>query len=204
MEVKDTVKTVLLNHRKEVIRENFSELMEIRDVNFLTEKFNEVFINLLNEGYNPIEIQEFINEADIFPTNMEDYKNLDWKSIMGDALLSNVKEYVIHFVLTKVFNANPSFSTFAAQVFADLSPLDLLKPFKNEQMCQSNMPKIVDALLEALSRYIASDVAGTNRNSYGLNVADITQTSAGNIFGEIIRDSNVGETISNKFCSIIH
>ena len=71
-------------------------------------------------------------------------------------------------------------------------------------MCQSNMPKIVDALLEALSRYIASDVAGTNRNSYGLNVADITQTSAGNIFGEIIRDSNVGETISNKFCSIIH
>ena len=78
MEIKETVKTVLLNHRKKVIEENFSELTEIRDINFLTEKFNEVFIKLLNEGYNPIEIQEFINEADIFPTSMEDYKNLDW------------------------------------------------------------------------------------------------------------------------------
>ena len=204
MEVKETVKTVLLNHRKKVIEENFSELTEIRDINFLTEKFNEVFIKLLNEGYNPIEIHDYINEADIFPTNVDDFKNLDWTSIMGNAFMSNVKEYIIRFVLTRVFGANPSFSTFAAQVFADLNPLDLLKPFKNEQMCQSSMPKIVDALLEALSRYIASDVAGTNQNSYGFNVTDIAQSGAGNIFGEIIRSSNVGETISNKFCSMVH
>lgn len=205
MEIKETVKKVVLEHRKMKLEETFADLREIRDINFLVESFNSSFVGLLNEGYNPNEIMEFINEADIFPTSTEEFKNLDFKKIMGDALLSNVKEYVIRFVLTRVFGAGQEFSTFAAQVFADLSPLELLKPFKDEQMCRSSMPKIADSLLEVLSRYIGGSVAGTNnRNSYGLNVTDIASSTAGNIFGEIIRDSNVGETIADKFCSVVH
>ncbi len=68
----------------------------------------------------------------------------------------------------------------------------------------SHMPKMVDSVLEALSRYIAGSAMGVDRNNYGLNLGGITSSFAGNMFGEVIRDSNMGETISNKLCKLIH
>ena len=47
-------------------------------------------------------------------------------------------------------------------------------------------------------------VVGVDRNDYGLNLGGIASGYAGNMFGEVIRDSNMGETIADKLCKFIH
>lgn len=204
MELKTKIKEVLLEERKRKLEESFSILSEIRDKEYFAVKYISTTTKLLNEGYSPDEINNYVNEDFKMPTDFEGLKNLDWKGLMGDTILSGAKEYVIQFVLREVFGVSSGIATTAAQVFADYSPLDLLKPFKDSQSCASHMPKLIDALLEALTRYIAADVTGVNRNNYGLNVQGIATTTAGNLFGEVIRDSNISETISGKLCQIIH
>jgi thiamine biosynthesis lipoprotein ApbE len=70
--------------------------------------------------------------------------------------------------------------------------------------CSTHMPKMIDSVLEALSRYIAGSTIGVDRNNYGLDLGGIASGYAGNMFGEVIRDSNMGETIADKLCKFIH
>jgi hypothetical protein len=66
------------------------------------------------------------------------------------------------------------------------------------------MPKLVNSLLEALIRYLASEATGTDRNNYGFNVQGIATSTSGNLFGEVLRSTNVGNAISDKICQMIH
>lgn len=204
MELKTKIKGVLLEERKRKLEESFFILSEIRDKEYFAVKYISTMTKLVNEGYSPEEITKYLNEEFKMPTDFEGLKNLDWKGLMGDTLLSGAKEYIINFVLTEVFGVSRGIAATASQVFADYSPLDLLKPFKDATACTSHMPRLIDALLEALTRYVASDITGVDRTNYGLNVQGVATTSAGNLFGEVIRDSNISETISGKLCQIIH
>jgi len=131
--------------------------------------------------------------------------NYDFGSNLLSSGGSQLKEYAINILLTFIFGGkNQGLISTISVVFADYDIRDILKPFKDEPNCMSHMPKMVDSVLEALSRYIAGSAMGVDRNNYGLNLGGITSSFAGNMFGEVIRDSNMGETISNKLCKLIH
>jgi hypothetical protein len=205
MELKTKIKETLLEERKRKLEESFSILEDVRDYDFFTVNYVSITTKLLDEGYTPNEIINHLNEADLnIPTSGEDLKNLDWKGLMGDTMISGLKEYAIEYILSNVFGVNKGLSITAAQVFADYNPLDLLKPFKNAEMCNSHMPKLVNSLLEALVRYLASEATGTDRSNYGFNVQGVATTASGNLFGEVLRSTNVGNAISDKICQMIH
>jgi hypothetical protein len=195
VELKQKIKTIILDERRENLNNSFNELEYIRDDSYRTQRIFEISSKLIKEGYD-------INEIDI----KGQLDKIDFKSVLSDSLLSSVKEYAIQYILKEVFGAGSGFSTTAAQFFADYNPINLLKPFKNMQTCMSNdgMPKLVDGLLEVLVRYIASNQTNNDRNDYGLNIKSISTTYGGNLLGEVIKESNLSESISEKFCKVIH
>jgi hypothetical protein len=195
MELKQKIKTIILDERKENLKNSLNELKNIRDKSFRSERSFQILINLLNEGYD-------VNEIDV----TSQLKNIDFKSMITDATLSGVKEYIIKYVLNQIFGMNSSISTTAAQFLSDYDVRHLLKPFKNLESCTSRdgMPKIIDGILEVLARYLVTKVTNNDRDEYGLNLKSISSTFGGNMLGEAIRDSDLSERLSEKFCKIIH
>jgi len=195
MELKTKIKKTLLEERKKKLEEAFSEVEDIRDDSFRVERIFSISSKLIEEGYT-------IEEIDV----RGQLEKLDWKSVMGDAAINSAKEYIIRFILREVFGAGAGFSTTAAQFFASYNPLHLLKPFKSMETCMSKegMPRLIDGLLTVMLRYIAAGEIGSDRDDYSIGFRPITSTVAGNILGEVIKDSNIGETISDKVCKFIH
>lgn len=192
-DIKTTIKTVLTEERLNRLNTVYNELEDIRDSQYLSERYVTITLELLNEGY---EIEE-LEIPDVL-------KSDNVKDALSNAAVTSAKEYIIRFILTKVFKANPGFSTFASQLFADWNPMDLLKIFKNKEECNLGFPKLSDRLLTMLVRYVSSNKIGGDSNSYDLNLKDGVSTYLGNLFGEVIEDSDVSEKISNKFCELIH
>ena len=89
-------------------------------------------------------------------------------------------------------------------ILEGLNPLDLIRPFKSEESCNQSFPNVCDRLLEALVRYIGGKELGVDRNDYGINLKGISTSIGGNLFGELIQQSDISEKISNKFCKMIH
>jgi hypothetical protein len=129
---------------------------------------------------------------------------VDWSGMLKDSLYSSAKEYVIKWVLDYVGLSSklPGLSTSLAQFFADYSPLDLLKPFKNAQYCDQYLPDMIDGVLELSVRYLGGKITGTNRTNYEWKGAP--SVAIGNLFGEAIKKSNISETISTQLCKMIH
>lgn len=199
--LKTKIKETLLEERNRKLKESFAELEDISDNTFLIERFLVISSNLMEQGYEVDEIFGMDNLGSDLTGKLD---SANWKETLGSGAMSAAKEYIIRFVLKEVFGAGEGFSTMAAQVFADYSPLDLLKPFKDESNCNQYMPKLCNSLIEVLVRYIGSGMIGADRNDYSLSFKGIGSTVGGNIFGEIIHESNMGKTMADKFCKIIH
>jgi hypothetical protein len=195
-EIKVIIKANLLEERKRKLNESLTPLVGISDKTDLVEQYLMVASKLLGEGYT---IQE-IETSDIY--NKLD--SVDWKGTIGSSIATTAKEYIIRFVVKEIFGGGEGFSTTVAQVLANINPLDLLKPFKDEQSCVQYFPQISDALIIALLRYVAAGQLGVDRNEYGLGFKGLTSNIAGNLFGKAIKDSNISETISNSFCKAVH
>jgi hypothetical protein len=195
-EIKVIIKSNLLEERKRKLNESLSSLSGIKDKDTLLEKYLITTSNLLGNGYTIEEIET----SDI----VKQFNNTDWKKTLGDSLATTAKEYVIRFVVKEIFGGGEGFSTTVAQVLANINPLDLLKPFKDEQSCINHFPQISDALIISLLRYVAAGQLGVDRNEYGLGFKGLTSNITGNLFGKVIKDSNISETISNSFCKAIH
>lgn len=193
MELKKIIKETILEEKDLRLENYLQELKDIRDDSYRNQRLLEISVKLINEGFN---IEDFA----------KDFKNANWSGAFKESMLSGVREYIIRYVIKEIFGANSDISTTAAQILADYSPLDLLRPFKNHESCMSSngMPKLVDVLLEVLVRKFGSKVLNTDRNDYGINLKSAGTTLAGNIFGEAIRQSNISEIISDKFCRLIH
>jgi hypothetical protein len=200
-QIKNIVSNVLLEQRKIRLSEAYNELDDIRDGNYLVERYLQITQELVNEGYDIDEIEIPDSVKNLVP---DELKSDDVKSALTDALAVSAKEYIIRFVLKEIFGAGAGFSTFAAQLFADWNPLDLLKIFKNKEECDAAFPDLSDRLITMLIRYIASNEIGSDRNNYGLNFQGMGTTYLGNLFGEAVKESNISESISNKFCEFIH
>jgi hypothetical protein len=195
-EIKVIIKSNLLEERKRKLNESLSSLSGITDKNTLLEKYLITTSNLLGDGYTIEEIET----SDI----VKQFNSTDWKKTIGDSLATTAKEYVIRFVVKEIFGGGDGFSTTVAQVLANINPLDLLKPFKDEQSCINHFPQISDALIIALLRYVAAGQLGVDRNEYGLGFKGLTSNITGNLFGKVIKESNISETISSTFCKAIH
>jgi len=197
IDIKKVVSENLQKTRKQRFDESFKNAHE--------SKTHEDFLNnvliasssLISEGYTIEEVDEYINEQSVAATAddaLDKVKNADWGKIARGSILSMVKEYAIKWLLTNV-GLKKEFAETAAIVFADYNPLNLIKPFKDSSNCQQYMPELCDAIMEAIGRQIGGQITGTS-NTLTMGV--------GNIFGESIKQSNLGEIASGKFCKMIH
>jgi hypothetical protein len=199
--IKNIVSGVLLEERKKRLNGCYNELEDIRDNDYLIERYLLITTDLVNEGYdiNEIDVPDAVKK--LVPDSIS---GSDIKGALTDAAATSAKEYIIRFVLKEIFGAGTGFSTFASQLFADWNPLDLLKIFKNREECDKYFPNLTDRLITMLIRYIASNEVGGNSNDYSVSFKGIGSTYLGNLFGEVVKESDVSEKIANKFCEFIH
>jgi len=197
MELKNKIKQTLVEERNRKLDESFVEFKDVTDESFPIEKYITISSKLLEEGYsiNEIEASNAVNQL----------KTFDWGQGGKDAAVSAAKEQIIRFVLTSIFGKDhPDLITTASQLMADINALEMLKAFKDEQSCTQYFPQISDSIMEALVRYFGGQKLGIDRNNYGFNVGGIASTLGGNFVGSIIQQSNLGETITQRFCKFIH
>lgn len=192
MDLKTQIKQTLLEERQNKLKESFVELSDINDKVYLVERSLTISHTLLEEGFSVDEIKKELSEYD-----MSGFDKINWKDFALNSSLSMFKEYIIEYILKELFGTNKEFAHEAAVVFSNLSPTDLLKPFKDEASCSESMPKITKALLVALGRHLAGNITGTEESS-------LATRGAGNLFGQAIMQSNVGESLSVNFCKMIH
>jgi thiamine biosynthesis lipoprotein ApbE len=199
MELRKYINETLLEERQRKLHSSYDELNDIRDKEYFLERYFFITSNLLNEGYSIEEVESAIQGVE------NPLSNVDIGGNLLSAGGSQIKEYVINVLLTYVFGGkNQGIITTISVVFADYDVRDILLPFKDMSNCSTHMPKMIDSVLEALSRYIAGSTIGVDRNNYGLDLGGIASGYAGNMFGEVIRDSNMGEIIADKLCKFIH
>lgn len=194
-EIRVIIKTNLLEERKRKLNESLIKLEGIKNKETLVEQFLITTSNLISEGYT---IQE-IEASDIY----NKMNSVDWKGAISDGILTSAKEYIIKYVLQEVLGANQTFSRMFAQFMSNINPLDLLKPFKNQQSCIQSFPQISDGILIVMFRSIAGGEIGVDSNSYS-SVKDGLNVIAGNMMGQVIKESNISEKVSDVFCKAIH
>lgn len=209
LEIKNIVKSNLQEKRNERFYELFMELHELEDKSLLGEQFMQTSVNLINEGYTMDEIENFLNEIENPISNItdkvkSDIKNYDFGKSFKESLYTSAKEYAFKWILDYlgVSKNLPNLSTSLAQFFASVEIKDLLKPFKNEAYCIQYLPNILNGILIVVVRYLGGSVVGTDRNNYEWGGAP--SVMAGNMFGQIIKDSKMADSLAKPLCKIIH
>ena len=206
-QIKNTIKKTLLEERKRKLKESFYALNDIKDPDFAFHTIVKVYGELLEEGYHENEINSMILEFELGDVTKE-LDNTDWKKVMGDAAISGLKEYAINFVLSSVLGVKREVSAQIAVVLADVNPITLLRVFKSLEDCKKDGVQLIDAVLEALGRYLGAEwFAGgqSRRTDYSLMpLTGIASSYGGNMLGEVIRETNLGEKITEKFCGFVH
>lgn len=199
-DIKNIVSTVLQEQRKNYLVEVYSELDDIRDDDYLIERYVTITNKLVNEeGYDLDEIEIPDSVKKVIPDVSGDIK-----TALSDTLITSAKEYIFRFIASKIFGAGPTTSTIIAQLFADWNPLDLLKIFKNESECIDKFPALSDRLITMVVRNAVGGELGANSNDYKLGLGQMAGVFTGNLFGEVIKETNVSEVLADKFCKAIH
>lgn len=199
-DIKNIVSTVLQEQRKNYLVEVYSELGDIRDDDYLIERYVTITNKLVTEqGYDLDEIEIPDSVKNVIPNVSGDIK-----TALSDTLVTSAKEYIFRFIASKIFGAGPTTSTIVAQLFADWNPLDLLKIFKNESECINKFPALSDRLITMVVRNVVGGELGANSNDYKLGLGQMTGVFTGNLFGEVIKETNVSEVLADKFCKAIH
>lgn len=200
IDVKNIVSKNLNEKRKSNIEESFSRLKKIKDTNTYLEECFKTSLKLINEGYTEEEINQKLLKEFALPTSLG-LDKIDFGGLAKESGVSFLKELAINWVL-KYLGVSPSWSTTLSQAFADLNPLDFIRIFKDKSSCITHAPHIMDAVAEVSLRAGVSTLFGTNRNNDGWS--GIPTSLLGNISGEALRNTNLGEAISEPFCKLIH
>lgn len=199
MELKSLIREELNHERRSYLIENIVSLSEIKDPNEFQNNFIVTTIKLLGEGYDISEI-EGVTEAFLGDIIKGSINPANWVSGGWSA----IKEHIIRWIL-ETLGMGAGLTNVTATFLADYDIRDLLKPFKSHEFCLSaeGMPKIIDGVIESTIRYLQfgeqSPSIRKNRGQKG----DIVKLGFGNLVGEVIRDSNLGETVANKVCGAI-
>ena len=197
LDIKKIVSENLQKTRKQRLEESFNHIKDIKDVETLYSQILYTSSNLIEEGYEIEEVESIVNgltEQGIIDSalgGMEDLKNKDWSGDVKSGLWSAAKEYVINYFVTALGIKNETFSRTISVILANMSPLEILKPFKNSQYCTQYMPKLTGSVLEAF----ASSIIG-NDNA----VKNVSR----NILMDTFSKSNINQVMANDICKIIH
>lgn len=206
-----TINEDLRKIRQDHIVESFLPLTNVTDDKLLNE-FATVTTKLIKEGYNPDEL-DFIFEQSIIDRGIQGAKDAvqrgglvdmgkqAWnktdipKTLLG-SVTSTLKESIIRAILGYL-GIKGTLVSDAITFFNDYDIRDVLKPFKSETDCSSYGPKMVDGIIEVILRHIIDK----NTNSQ-LNPVSPENLKMGvrNLIAEAIRESNLGEVVSEKFC----
>ena len=71
-------------------------------------------------------------------------------------------------------------------------------------MSSEGMSALIDGLLTVMLRYIAAGEIGADRNDYSIGIKAGVSSYAGNMLGQVIKESNISETIADKVWKLIH
>ena len=184
--IKEVVNRNLLIVREERLHNAIKPLLNIKEKDEFIKKYLTISANLIDEGFT---LEEIENPLDQF-------KNLDFGGVLKGAIWSEVKEYAIKWLLEALGVSKPV-SEQLGILLSDMNPVDLIRIFKNPQLCQTHMPHISDSIVEALVRFYGGKMVNAGEGSAATSLV-------GNIIGESIRKSNIGETITNITCKFIH
>jgi len=197
---------------KNVVLKNLNETRELKLINSyykikdkkgqeLVESFMNTSIKLMNDGYTLDEINLILFEQANTENISNALKNVDWIGGLTSTLKSSLKEMVIYSILTALGFKKDN-AMLISSFMKDMTPLDLLRPFKDKSHCIQYGPKVIDALLEAIARWGGRKITGspTEHESW----KDIFSMIVGNTVGTIIEKSDTSETIAKKLCPIIH
>lgn len=195
-DIKQIVSESLIQERQRKLNESLSVLENISDEEFLVEKYLKITTDLLVEGYSVNEIEK--------SAVAQKLSNVDLKKTLTGAGASAVKEYVISFVLRYVFGAGDKFSKAVSIVFADYDARHLLRPFKSKKLCDQHFPELSAALIELIVRNVMTDQLNVGSSKQNLRLGGMATVFGGNIFGEVIRDTEIPKIVSDKFCNLIH
>lgn len=194
--IKNVVKKNLTEKRKSYINESYNKLKSINDKDQKVLMTLVVSAKLMDEGYSLEEVNQHLNE---FSLGGED---IDWGGMVTGAMWGEAKEFVIKWI-TEALGFNDTFGTILAQGLSTISdPRDLIRPFKDMSTCVSSIPKVTDAVLIVVVRQLGSSVTNTNTNDYGWS--GVGSNLVGQMFGEAIKKSNLGETLGGLVCKAIH
>jgi hypothetical protein len=197
---KSIVNKTLNEKRKSNLNESFIPLRKIKNQDVYLEECFKTSIKLLNEGYTENEVnQQLVKEFEL-PTSLG-LDKIDWKSFAKESGGSYLREMAINWIL-KFIGISPGWSTTLSQAFADMNPLDLVRIFKDGPTCNQHAPHIMDAVIEVSLRAGVSELFDINRNNDGWS--GVPASLMGNITGEAIRKSGLGESITAPFCKLIH
>lgn len=196
LDIKKIVSENLQKTRKQRLEESFNHIKDIKDIETLYSQILYTSSNLIEEGYEIEEVESVVNGLtkegiiDSALGGMEDLKNRDWAGDVKTGLWSAAKEYVIKYFVGAL-GVNEFWSKELSVIFANMSPIEILKPFKNAQYCTQYMPKLAGTIIEAtVAGYMGKDNA----------VKNISR----NILTEAFNESNINQVLANKLCKIIH
>jgi hypothetical protein len=196
LNIKDVVKRNLNETRNKILEESFNQLVLSNTKENIVEKYINVSSQLIEIGYTNDEIQSYLNEAIELPFS----DKVDYGKLIGGGIWSEVKEYAIRWIL-EALGMKGNLAQQLSIALADTNPLDLIRIFKNRQLCETHMTHIADSVVELLVRNLGGSLAGKTLNIRSSNVGT---AAVGNIVGEAIRNSNIGESIRDVMCKVIH
>lgn len=200
IDTKTIVSKKLIEKRKSNLNESFYNLRNIEDPEVYLEECFRTSIKLINEGYTEKEVEDQLIKEFELPTSLG-LDKIDFGSIFKGGGKSWLKELAINWVL-KYMGVSPGWSTTLSQILADLNPIDLIRIFKDGPSCNEHAPHIMYAVIEVSLRAGVSQLFGVDRNNDGWS--GIPASIMGNMTGDAIRKTGLGETMSQPFCKLIH
>jgi hypothetical protein len=195
-DIKLILKEELNKERENYIIESFKPLSDVNNRELFLKTYIDIGTKLLDEGYDIDEIEPIV-EQNLLDQITQGAKGMwdktDVMKVLKGGGWSMVKEQLIRWVLS-AFGVSGGALTFLSAALADYDPRLLLQMFKNKPMCITNAKPLSDALMEGLIRYVQ---VGSDKD------ASFAQLGLGNIIGEVIQESTIGEVVAQKFCNLI-
>lgn len=197
--LKEVVKKNLQQTRGEKLKESLNTLNN-KEGKELIESYLDTTVKLMREGYKINEIHEQLNEQESI---MDKLKNFDYLGEFKSTMWETIKEMCIYWILTYIFkDMKKSTAMNISRLVTNITPLMLLRPFKNLKYCEQYGPELIDGILEVAGRYFMEKMTGAKpENETWLQILSV---GLGNELGSIIQKTDTGEIIAKKVCPLLH
>lgn len=120
---------------------------------------------------------------------------------ISGGLMSGLKEKIILGILN-FLGIKGGFVKSLVVVFNDYDIRDILKPFKSKEYCVKYAPPMFDSIIEVIMSNAMEKNLSTDFNSF-TDVSNVSRVGIRNIVAQAEKQSNFGELVSNKFCSVV-